>query len=142
MMFTLPQHPLIEKLKQLDLPAKDFAIFGSGPLWVRGIRTSKDLDIIARGAAWEKAKKLGTVGINDRDGTEKVTLANGQIEVYQSWYPGEWNIDALIDSTDSVEGLPFVKLEHVLEWKQRLGREKDVRDVALITEFLANHPRK
>lgn len=42
-------------LKSLKLPPKDYAIFGSGPLLQRGIRTlTNDLDIIARGDARKK----------------------------------------------------------------------------------------
>jgi len=51
---------LFDRVKRLNLPVGDFAIFGSGPLIVRGIIPgSNDLDIICRGKAWQKIKKIG-----------------------------------------------------------------------------------
>ena len=38
---------LFFRLNKLNLPANEFAIFGSGPISVRGLRKAKDLDIIA-----------------------------------------------------------------------------------------------
>ena len=46
-------------LRGLGLPAGDYAVFGSGPLLVRGIiARAGDLDVICRGAAWEAAQRL------------------------------------------------------------------------------------
>lgn len=72
----LPQHPLFDELKKLNISMGEYAVFGSGPLWIRGIRESNDEDI------------------------------------------------------------PFVSLEAVIQWKKRMGREKDMRDLALIDEYL------
>jgi hypothetical protein len=48
------------KLRALNLPTADYAIFGSGPLAVRGlIEEMHDLDVVARGTAWEQVKGLG-----------------------------------------------------------------------------------
>ncbi len=51
---------LLTRVAGLELPAQDFAIFGSGPLLVRGvIDSANDIDIICRGAAWDKALTIG-----------------------------------------------------------------------------------
>jgi hypothetical protein len=42
-MMQLPNHPLFEKLERLSFPQGDWAIFGSDPLWHRGIRESNDM---------------------------------------------------------------------------------------------------
>ena len=53
---------LFDSVKSLNLPVSDFAIFGSGPLIVRGIiPASNDLDIICRGQAWERVKAIGVL---------------------------------------------------------------------------------
>ena len=131
-------HPLFVQLSQLHLPVADFAVFGSGPMWVRGIRTSDDIDLIARGDAWNRLKQIGVIHIAKNSGREVVHLADGKIEAFDGWYPGDWNIDALIDSADKIQGIPFVKLSYVLEWKQRLKREKDLRDIELINAFMSS----
>jgi predicted nucleotidyltransferase len=51
---------LLSLLKSLKLPTEDFAVFGSGPMYAHGIKElGHDLDLIARGVAWEKAKEHG-----------------------------------------------------------------------------------
>lgn len=133
---NLPKHQLFDELKKLRLPEGEWAVFGSGPMWVRGIRESSDIDIIARGAAWEWAKTNGETGIKEGSGLEYAHFAGDGIEVYRDWYPGEWNIDVLIDDAEVVDGVPFVRLESVIKWKKIMGREKDAKDLVLIEEYL------
>jgi hypothetical protein len=66
------------KLRALDLPTADYAIFGSAPLAVH------DLDAVARGTAWEQAKGLGEVRIAP-EGDPVVWLEGGAIEVFGGW---------------------------------------------------------
>lgn len=134
----VPNHPLFESLKELSLPAEDFAIFGSGPMWVRDIRTSSDLDIIARGRAWEWVQKHGVKTIKEGSLLECWHFSGQSIEVYNGWYPGEWDIDELIDTADVVDGIRFVALTSVIEWKKRMGREKDKNDLKLIEQYQSN----
>jgi len=135
----LPNHSLFEELKKIGLPEGDYAIFGSGPLWVRGMRESNDLDIIARGSAWEHAKANGMVDVKEECNLERARFADGRIEIYHDWCPGEWNIDELIDTAERVDGIPFVKLEYVIDWKKQKGREKDMKDLILIEEYLSKN---
>lgn len=123
-------------LKSYDLPVNDFAIFGSGPIVVRGLRPfGADIDVIARGEAFQKAKELG-VEKEAKRGGQKISLSDGSIEVYEKWGPGEWEVDDLIDNADEIEGIRYVKLDQVKKWKQMVNRPKDERDIALINEFL------
>jgi hypothetical protein len=122
------------KLRALDLPTADYAIFGSGPLAVRGlIEEVHDLDVVARGAAWEQAKGLGKVRIAP-EGDPVVWLEGGVIEVFGGWLG--WDIDMLIDNAQIIDGLPFASLEDVLAFKLSLGRPKDVAHARLIEGYL------
>lgn len=38
----------LSKLKKLNLSPNQYAIFGSGPMAVRGIRKIKDLDVVVK----------------------------------------------------------------------------------------------
>lgn len=140
MAMKIPEHPLFEALRKLDFPVGQYAIFGSGPMWVRGIRESDDLDIIARGGAWEQAKAGGIVGVKEYSGLQYVHFADEKIEAYNDWYPGKWDIDKLIDTAEIIDGIPFVRLESVVEWKKIMGREKDGKDLVLIQEYLLKNP--
>jgi hypothetical protein len=45
---------LLVKLREFDLPEGDYAVFGSTPLVACGLlREVHDLDVVARGAAWD-----------------------------------------------------------------------------------------
>lgn len=136
----IPDHPLFEALKKLNFPVGQYAIFGSGPMWVRGIRESDDLDIIVRGEAWEQAKASGIIGVKEYSGLQYVHFVDGKIEVYNGWYPGGWDIDDLVETAEVIDGIPFVRLESVIEWKKVMGREKDAKDLALIREYLLKNP--
>lgn len=135
-MSGLKDQPLIGRLLALGLPPGDFAVFGSGPMMARGLTTSHDLDVIARGAAWERAAALG-LGQKGIYGGDKIELAEGLIEVFDAWGPGEWDTDELIDTADVIGGVRYVTLENVLRWKRLMNRPKDAGHIRLIEAYLA-----
>ena len=44
----------LDELKSLNLPKGKFAIFGSGPLSVRGLRENEDLDVLVTPDLWNE----------------------------------------------------------------------------------------
>jgi hypothetical protein len=111
-------------LRSLELPSGDYAVFGSGPLLVRGIiERAGDLDVICRGAAWEAAQRLGPAC--EQDGVPVVSLCDGLVSLGVRWAVGEVDVDRLIDTAEVIDGLPFVRLEHVVAYKQIADRPKD-----------------
>ncbi len=136
-LWHIPEHGLFQELKRLNLPEGEYVVFGSGPLWVRGIRESSDIDILACGSAWQWAKENGKVGIKEYSGLEYASFADGNIEIYNRWYPGEWDADSLIKHAEIIDGIPFVPLAQVMNWKKVMGREKDEKDLVLIKTYLS-----
>lgn len=135
----IPHHSLFESLRKLAFQKGEYAVFGSGPMWVRGIRESNDIDIIVRETVWEWARANGKPGLKEEIGLEYVSFADGDIEVYHDWHPGKWDIDTLIDTAEIIDGIPFVRLDSVIDWKEQKGREKDQKDLALIQKYLSDH---
>ena len=132
----ITDNPLIKKLLTLDLPKEDYAIFGSGPMAAHGIKDlGRDVDLIARGKAWEKACELGTPQEANLSDNKVVELFDGEIEIFNGWAPGEWDPDTLIDGAEEIEGLRFVTLSDVIKWKEMMGREKDFQHIAMIEEY-------
>lgn len=129
---------LLNKLKFLNLPISEYAIFGSAPLGIRGIReTNYDLDLIVKPRLWKELKKKYEVSKFKGEKEEVIVIKiDENIEVYNSW--GEWfkDLNLLIDSAEIIQGFPFVKLKYVLDWKIKFNREKDKQDVKLIKKYL------
>ena len=121
-------------VKALKLPGEDFALFGSAPLLARGLVDEiNDVDIVARKRAWQKAVQLGTVEGGSR-GDRVVRL--GEVEIFDGWY-GLFDIPTLIETAETFEGIPFVKLEHVLTFKKHLNRPKDQAHIERLKTYLA-----
>jgi hypothetical protein len=131
---------LLNKLKSLNLPTNDYAVFGSGPMYPRGIKElSHDIDIVARGVAWESAAKLAQPVKTSTGLNLVVELFNGEIEIFNGWMPGEWDIDELIDTAEMFDGIPYVTIDNVVKWKKIKNREKDIEHIRLIEEYLKNN---
>ncbi|MCL4388004.1 hypothetical protein M1567_02530 [Candidatus Marsarchaeota archaeon] len=127
---------IAKKTKELDLRIGEYALFGSVPLAAHRIRESHDIDIIATHEVYYRLKRLGW---------EEEQLANGRkmlqkdcFEVGDDWNFGVYNPDPsmLIKDAEIIDGIPVVRLEEALKWKKALGREKDLKDVELIEEFM------
>lgn len=130
----LGRHRLLDELAALALPAVHYVVFGSGPLLARGwIDDAGDLDVLARGAAWERARRLGTEEyLADWD----VTVVNigPDITVGTRWAIGDVDVDALIDRAEVIDGLPFAPLADVVTYKRIAGRPRDLAHLAVIAE--------
>jgi hypothetical protein len=126
-------NPLIRRLVALDLERRDFVIFGSAPLLAWGLRDSvRDLDIVARGAAWEKVSTMGLPAVGGLTGDPIVQFWGGRIQCSQKWISPLWDSDELIDDADMIDGLRFARLSAVLAYKKLLLRQKDIEDIAAI----------
>lgn len=124
---------IFNALRDLGLPTCDFAIFGSGPLIVRGlIPFGNDLDIICRKSAWNKVEKLGNLVYLPEYDTHIVSVADGTLTFGTSWGIGKFDIEALIDDAETIDGLPFVRVEHVAHYKAIRGLPKDRRHIAAL----------
>lgn len=124
----------LKDLKKLNLTKGKFAIFGSGPLAIRGIKESGDLDIIVKPELWNNLAKKYKIE-KFKDDPKRQFIKIGKIEIFPSWLPWFKNINELIDSAEFIGGLPYVKLEYVIEWKKGFNREKDKKDIELIEKW-------
>lgn len=124
-------HPYVARLVELALPIGDWALFGSGPLFLRGwIDEIADLDVLSRGLAWEKARETGKLTTLP-DGNPLIEIEPG-ITVGQTWAYGSFDIDELIETAEMIQGVPCVRLEHVVSYKKLADRPKDRVHLAAI----------
>lgn len=130
---ALTAHPLIRALRGLDLPSEHYVVFGSGPLLAAGLRDHiSDLDIVARGPAWQRlTAAVPPVSAPSGHG-QMVRLV---IEVTDRWLPG-WDTDRLIGSAEHHDGIPFASLAAVRRSKRATARLKDLPDLAALDAVL------
>lgn len=130
---------LFNYLRDLHLPIGDFAIFGSGPMIVRGhISGANDLDVICRGEAWEIACSRGVVSYDERHDVSLASHCNGRVTFGTEWAIGDFDVDNLIDTAEIIDGLPFVQLRHVIEYKETRASAKDLVHLELYRQATRN----
>ncbi|WP_435148424.1 hypothetical protein [Micromonospora aurantiaca (nom. illeg.)] len=130
---TFRDHPYTRDLLSLDMPLADYAIAGSGPLFVRGwIDDPGDIDVVARRDAWTVAMRHGQPQPAPFGNVQRISVFEGDVEILNGWFPEFWPTDDLIDGADVVEGLRFVQLSVVVKTKQMLMRPRDVAHLAII----------
>jgi hypothetical protein len=135
-----------DAIRQISLPPGQYAITGSGALGIRNLREIADIDIIVTSELWSTL--AAKYGVTEQNRLKKIVFPNQFVEAFNqgSFYEKTKDKDAptvafRIASADIIEGLPFESLEHVLYYKRRMGREKDLNDILLIENFLREHAR-
>ena len=132
------------KLRELNLPLGQYAITGSGALGIRNLRAIADIDIIVSVELWNTLSEQ--YGVIDQGGVKKIVFSGGLIEAFyeDSFYKleKENNTPLIIDritKAEVIDGLPFESLTHVLYYKRKMGREKDLKDILMIEHWLKTH---
>lgn len=124
---------IIATVTALNLPARDFVIHASAVMVLHGLLDEAgDVDIVARGAAWDEALLLGTPVAGRQDLC--VSLPGRDVEIWSGWL--EDDVDTLIDGAELVAGLPCVSLAEVLRFKVSSNRPKDVAHIAVLRAHL------
>jgi Ser-tRNA(Ala) deacylase AlaX len=131
-------------VKKLNLPLGHYAIAGSGPLGIRGLRKMNDIDIIVSLDLRDKlAEKYS---ITDTGRVKKMVIPGKEIEIlwqgaFYQHLPDETipSVGAMIERAEIIEGLPFITLEDVLCFKRITNRLKDQEDIKLIENWQKNN---
>ena len=128
-----------EELKNLDLPPNQFLVVGSGPMSIREIRDSEDIDVIVTLDLWNELIRTYSVEPNSW-GVERISIGDN-IEILnpdQSIFSNSSIIpvDDVHSQADTFDGIKFLHLEHLKVFKKKLGREKDLRDIELIDRYI------
>jgi len=125
---------LLEFLKTLNLPEKEYAIHAAGPLSVRvPERVAHDLDIIVKKRLWNRLTKKYPIDRTELSGDPVIRV--GDIELFKTW-PAYKNINKLINTAELINNVPYVQLKHVRQFKKYMNRPKDIADIELIDRLL------
>jgi hypothetical protein len=139
-------------LCDLNLPEGQWVINGSGVMVLHGIERPKpmgDLDIFCTTRLWfdllaEGSWKVWTTGPEDpRRCCDPPYLYRDmyglEVNIFHGWRRREvGNFDPAfyIYNAEKVAGWPCAPLQFLLDWKQEVGRAKDVDDIRILTGHL------
>lgn len=129
---------LLVELEALKLPKNEYVIVGSGPLGVRRIRESQDLDILINDDLWEKlSNKYGTLNKNEN----LVIKISDTIEAlgrktFPNESPNNPTVEEQIRDAELIEGYPFQSIKHFKFFKEMGRRQKDLNDVNLLQKWI------
>ena len=120
---------LFDQLRQLQLPLNGYAIFGSGPLAIRGIIPAcNDLDILCKQDVWDIVSREGVTEFLPEYDVTVASFFDGAITFGSEWGIGEFNVVELIDTAEMIDSLPFVRLEYVV-WYKRFAAPQCTKDI-------------
>lgn len=127
----------LEEVRKMNLPLGKYAILGSGPLAIREIRDTKDVDLIVTPDIYAYYKKQK--GWKLRCLWGNFFLRKGKVELWKRigfWKPIV-DIKAFIQRAELINGLPFVSMEDFISYKEKAFRAKDKIDLKLAKDYLA-----
>lgn len=136
---------IAERVKALDFPFGEYVVVG-GAMEAHGIRPAHDLDIVVTPALFESLIQDGWpvctcegCVTDQQNGSTRRMLKKPGVDILSDYsYKNEYRADTeeLIRGADIIDGIPFVQLSELLKWKKAAAREKDLKDVVLLEEYI------
>ena len=128
---------IITEVKKLDLPLGQYVVIGSGIMAQLGLREANDVDIAVTANLYAKLRASHEWEEEERYG--KIFLKKDVVEINPrlDWESYSTTAEEAIASATIFDGVPFMNLNELLTFKRALGREKDLRDVVVLEEYLA-----
>ena len=117
------KNSLIQRLQEIPFSKSEYWVVAGGAMVLHGFRTqSHDIDLGCSTLLADKLEQQGYVVSRCEDGTRKI-LYSENIEIFENWLDG---------SVAIIRGIPVVCVDGLIQMKKKLGREKDLEDIALI----------
>jgi hypothetical protein len=124
---------------ELGVPHGGYVLFGGTILAALGIRDAGDIDIFVteevfnelRSRGWKEKSKKG------RPPYLVSSVGGVPIQAFHIWVGGGWqpDIPSYISNPEVVDGLPFMPLRQLYDWKVATRRPKDIEDITLIENY-------
>ena len=114
---------LPQRLKELSFPEKEYWVVAGGAMVLHGLRPqTHDIDLGCSTLLADKLEQQGYCVSHCEDGTRKIVYSE-DIEIFENWIEGNVEI---------INGIPVVSVDGLIQMKKKLGRNKDLADIALI----------
>ncbi len=120
---------LLNRLRKLPFSEKEYWVVAGGAMVLHGFRPqTRDIDLGCTTLLADKLQRQGYAVSYCEDGTRKI-LYSENIEIFENW---------IEDTVEIIGGVPVVSIDGLIEMKKKLGREKDLEDIALIEKVRKN----
>ena len=114
---------LLRRLGELSFPETDYWVITGGAMVLYGFRPqTHDIDMGCTTSLADRLEEEGYPVTRLADGTRKIAYSD-DVEIFENWLEG---------TVELVEGVPVMSVDGLIEMKRKLGREKDLADIALI----------
>lgn len=114
---------LLQQLQALSFPEKEYWVVAGGAMVLHGFRPqTHDIDLGCSTRLADQLEQQGYAVSRCKDGTRKISYSEN-IEIFENWIEG---------TVETVDGVPVVSVDGLIQMKKKLGREKDLADIALI----------
>lgn len=133
---------IFEEVKNLNFPVGKYVVVGSSVLEAHTIRPARDIDIVVTPDLYKQCEQAGWEKQWHETGQRYVLHKKGndvEIEVYLDVNCAPFNptIEELIERSETIQDLPFISLDDLLQFKKAYGRPQDGPDVQLIEDYLS-----
>jgi hypothetical protein len=122
---------IIKIIKNMNLPLNEYWITSGAGLVIHGVKENTyDIDLGCTTKLLEYFLEKGYKYRVEEDNS-RIMEINDSIELIENWF---------VDEIELIDGLPVGSLNSIKNQKVNLGREKDIKDVKMINEYI--HSRK
>ena len=122
---------LLQHLRELSFPEKEYWVVAGGAMVWHGFRPqTRDIDLGCSTRLADKLEKQGYLVSRCKDGNRKI-LYCGDIELFENWLEG---------TVERISGVPVVSVDGLIQMKRKLGRERDLADIARIEKTRETSP--
>lgn len=117
------KYSLIRQLEKLPFSKRDYWVVAGSAMVLHGFRSQTyDIDLGCSTLLADKLEKQGYAILRCKDQNRKI-LYSENIEIFENWIEG---------TVEIINGIPVVCVNGLIQMKKKLGREKDLVDIALI----------
>lgn len=127
---------VLAHIKLLKFPKNEYVVGSGAVMAVHNIRETYDIDMMVSPTLFEECKKNNWHVKKFPNGVEG--LYKDVFELFTSVKHSNYNptFEYLVQQSEEIDGILFLKLSEVLKFKKAYGREKDLRDIELIQQYL------
>ena len=120
---------VIDRFRSLGFSADECWVQTGAAMVMYGLRElTHDIDMGVTTALARRIEASGAPYTVFPDGHKKFDIGD-DVEASENWQGGTVTV---------IDGVPVVSPEDIIRCKRALGREKDMRDIAIIEEWLKN----